>query len=356
MKGECPLMAATPKESTRTLRPSLVAAGSASFDGGYMEKTVMTVTGPIPLSKLGVTLMHEHFAFAFPGWWADESLAPYDRAAVEATCLKVLKDAKDLGYDTIVDATPADVGSRDPELFKNLSIKSGMNIIASTGIFTENGGASGYYKWQSCPLGGRNLEEDLYEMFTQELTVGIGKSGVRPGIIKVATGDPAITPYEETVIKAAVRVALEKDVPIITHCDGSTVGPAQQDLFLKFGMNPARVMIGHQNNSLDIGYGLGQLKKPGFYLGFDRMNPDMTDQAEDNAVSLITQGYGDRIMLSHDCIMVWLGRPGNPPPHFADWNPKFMHKKIFPKMKAAGITEEQIRSILADNPRRFFGG
>lgn len=321
-----------------------------------MEKTVMTVTGPISLDKLGLTLMHEHFTFAFPGWYADDSLAPYDRDVAEATCLRVLDDVKDRGINTIVDATPPDMGGRDPFLLKSLAEKSGINIMAVTGMFTENGGASGYYKWQSSPLGGRKLEEDLYELFTREITVGIGKSGVKAGLIKVATGDPVITGYEETVIKAAVRVAKQTGVSIITHTDGATVGPAQQDLFLRLGANPERIMIGHQNNSTDISYALSQLQKPGFYLGFDRVNPDMTDEALDNAVSLVAQGYGDRIILSHDSIFLWLGRPMNPLPHFADWNPNFLFKKLIPKMKAAGVTDEQIRSILVDNPRRFFGG
>jgi len=137
-----------------------------------MKRNVMTVTGPISTDQLGMTLMHEHFAFAFPGWYADDSLAPYDREAAEGLCLKVLKDLKEVGVKTVVDATPADVGGRDPVLLKSLSEKSGINIIAVTGIYTEMGGASSYYKFQST-LGGRNLEQDLYELFLREITVGI---------------------------------------------------------------------------------------------------------------------------------------------------------------------------------------
>ena len=85
-----------------------------------MEKTVMSVTGPIPLDKLGMTLMHEHITFAYPGWFADDSLTPYDREETEKECLKVLEDVKRLGVQTIVDATAADVGGRDPILLKNL--------------------------------------------------------------------------------------------------------------------------------------------------------------------------------------------------------------------------------------------
>jgi phosphotriesterase-related protein len=320
-----------------------------------MGKTVMTVTGPVPANSLGVSLMHEHFTFAYPGWFADDSLSPYNRDAAEAACLKILEDVKKFGVQTIVDATAADVGGRDPVLLKNLSKKSGVNIIAATGLFPESVGAGGYYKWQST-MRGRNLEEDLYELFSTEINIGIRGSGVKAGILKVATGDPGITEYEATVFKAAVRVAKETGVPIITHTEAATVGPAQQDLFLRLGANPERIMIGHQNNSEIIDYALSQLEKPGFYLGFDRVNPLMSAASEDNIVSLMTRGFGDRLMISHDCIFVWLGRPGNFPEQFAGWHPDYLFKKLLPKMKAAGVTDEQIQGILVDNPRRFFGG
>lgn len=317
-----------------------------------MKKTVMTVTGPVPPDCLGRTLMHEHFTFAYPGWYADDTLAPYDREAAETICLNVLEDVKSLGVKTIVDATPADVGGRDPILLKRLSEKSGVYIIAATGLFWENVGAGNYYKWQST-MRGRNLEEDLYELFSTELTVGIQRSGVKAGIIKVATGDPLISDYEAAVFKAAVRVAKETGVSILTHTEAATVGPVQQDLFLKLGADPARIMIGHQNNSEDIEYALAQLARPGFYLGFDRVNPLMSAASEDNIVSLVKRGFGDRIMLSHDCIFMWLGRPGKLPPQYSDWYPDYIFKRLIPKMQAAGVTEEQISVILVDNPRKF---
>ena len=321
---------------------------------GTMEKTVMTVTGPVPVNQLGLTLIHEHFTFAYPGWFADDSLSPYDRNHAESACLKILEDVKKLGVRTIVDATAADVGGRDPILLKNLSLKSGVYIIASTGLFPESVGAANYYKWQSA-MRGRNLEEDLYELFTTELTVGIRGSGVKAGILKVATGDPIISDYESTVIKIAVRVAKERGVSIITHTEADAVGPAQQELFLRFGADPERIMIGHQNNSLELEYALRQLERPGFYLGFDRLNPLMSPKAEDNIVALVARGYADRIMVSHDCIFFWLGRPGKLQTKYADWYPDFLFKRLLPKMSAAGVTDKQIQSILVDNPMRFFG-
>ena len=193
-------------------------------------------------------------------------------------------------------------------------------------------------------------------MFTTELTIGIQGSGVKAGIIKVATGDPFISDYEATVFKVAVRVAKEQGVSIITHTEAATVGPAQQDLFLQFGAEPSRVMIGHQNNSEELGYALAQMAKPGFYLGFDRVNPLMSPASEDNIVSLVVRGFGGRILLSHDCIFMWLGRPGKLPPQYADWYPDYIFRRFIPRMKASGVTDEQIQGILTDNPRRFLAG
>jgi len=48
-----------------------------------MGKTVMTVTEPIPPECLGLTLIHEHVTFAYPGWYVDNSLAPYDLIDME---------------------------------------------------------------------------------------------------------------------------------------------------------------------------------------------------------------------------------------------------------------------------------
>lgn len=320
-----------------------------------MGKSVMTVTGPVSSDELGVTLMHEHFAFGFPGWYADDSLAPYDRQSVEAECLTVLEDLKGLGIKTVVDATPLDVGGRDPYLMKSLSEKSGVNIIAVTGMYTECGGAPGYWKWQA-EMGGRNIEEDLYELFTREIATGIGKSGVRAGLLKVATSDPVITEYEKTAIRAAVRVSKEQGVSIITHVEGTTVGPAQQELLLDLGAEPKGIMIGHQNNSADISYHLSQLQKPGFYLAFDRTAsiPMEPQETEEIIISLIKQGYADRLILSHDSTIVWLGRPWKRPASWADWTPRYLHTKLVPKMKAAGVTDGQIKTIFVDNPRRFF--
>ena len=44
----------------------------------FKQGMVNTALGPISPAKLGTTLMHEHFVFGYPGWYADDTIAPYD--------------------------------------------------------------------------------------------------------------------------------------------------------------------------------------------------------------------------------------------------------------------------------------
>jgi phosphotriesterase-related protein len=250
-----------------------------------------------------------------------------------------------------------DVGGRDPILLKNLAKKTGLNIVVATGMYWEGEGSTRYYKWNQGV--GRNIEDDFYELFKREITVGIGKTGVKAGLIKLASGDPTISDYEKIVFKAGVRAAKDTGVSITTHCQGGTVGLAQQDLFLSLGANPKRIIIGHQNNSIDLNYHLAQLQRPGFFLGFDRTSL-MDPKAEDNIIELVKRGYANRLTISHDSVGTWLGRPFTWPAAWKavadNWYPTYIHKKFIPKAKAAGVTDEQINTIFVDNPRRFFTG
>jgi phosphotriesterase-related protein len=317
---------------------------------------VMTVLGPVPAEKLGVTLVHEHAAAGFAGWDADRSLFPYDPKLVETRWIKLLKELNALGISTVVDPNMADMGGRDPVVLRNASKKTGVHTIMATGLYWEGMGGAAHYKFLQDQ--GRNIEQDIYELFMTEIKTGINKTGIKAGLIKLASSDPHMTEYEKTVFRAGVRAAKETGLPITTHCQGPNVGPEQMDFFLSLGVDTNKIVIGHQNNSTDLNYFLRQLERPGFYLGFDRTG--FSDpKAEDCIIELVKRGYANRIMLSHDYVATWLGRPftmaGD---RFTEeyWYPTYIHKKFIPRMKAAGVTDEQIKTMLVDNPRRWFAG
>jgi len=323
---------------------------------------VNTVLGPVKAEKLGTTLMHEHFAFAYPGWFADATIAPYDYKATLKTNLDVIKKAQKYGITTIVDATTNDVGGRDPKLYKALAKKTGINIICSTGMYTEHEGSPAYFKTRQ-DWYGTDIAKMLSEVFIKEITDGIGTSGVKAGVIKVGTsGGGPISRYETSVLKAAVVAQKATGLPIITHTSGPAGGIEQADLFLKEGADPKKVMIGHVSNSKDIEYHKAILAK-GVYIAFDRFGLEIftpTPVLVKIVAQLCKEGYAKQIMLSHDTVNVWLGRPYAPPQALlkalANWRIDHISENVIPALKAQGVTDEQIKTMMVDNPRNLFLG
>jgi len=332
----------------------LACASVLFFASASFAAKAMTVLGPISPDKMGVTLSHEHINFAYPGYQADASVAPYDQKVSQKNWMDVNKTWKKYGVKTVVCPDLNDTGHRDPIAYRNVAKATGINAIIATGLYWEGEGNSRYFKYLGAA--GLNMEDAIYDMFLHELTKGIGKTGVKAGLVKISTGDPEISDYEKTVMRAAVRAAKEANVPITTHCQGSTVGIKQMEYFLSLGADPKKIIIGHQNNSADLNYHLEQLKNPGFFIGFDRISLMNVPKSEENMIELIKMGYADRIVMSHDFPVTWPGRKTDPITAFkADkWSPFYIFKTLIPNMKAAGITDAQIKQIMVDNPRRLF--
>lgn len=322
---------------------------------------INSVLGPISPDKLGTTLVHEHFAFAYPGWFADKTIADTDFKTIYKTNLGVIRAAQKYGIKTIIDATTNDVGGRDPVLYKKLAKKTGMNIICSTGLYTEHEGSPAYFKTRMAF--GTDISKMMSELFIKEITQGIGKSGVKAGVIKCGTsGGGKISPYETAVLKAAVVAQKETGVPIITHTDGPAGGVEQAEFFIAEGANPKKVMIGHVSNSKDIEYHKAILAK-GVYIAFDRIGLEIftpTDINVKNIAELCKLGYANQIMLSHDTVNVWLGRPLEAPAPvakmLANWRIDHISQNVLPALKARGVTDEQIKTMMVDNPKNLFLG
>lgn len=311
---------------------------------------VNTVLGQISPSELGKTLMHEHIMFGFGGWYANYTITPFDRENCINTALNTMKRLKTYGINTVVDATPNDCG-RDTELLKEVSEKSGINIVCSTGLYAEAEGAPGYFKFRNSVIG--DAATEIYELFATEITQGIGTTGVRAGVIKVATSDGQITSYEEMVLRAAARTQMETGVPIITHTGGfSTMGVEQADLFISEGVSPNRIVIGHIGGSGDIKYHLTLIGK-GVYIAFDRLGLPMfgSDEMQKACIiGLIGIGYENKILFSHDFVWYFLGKTP------IDMSPTHIFENIIPSLKQAGVTEDKINTITVENPRRLFAG
>lgn len=317
---------------------------------------VNSVLGPISSDDLGITLPHEHLVTVLGAGWEYDAKSQFDHKAVVQKCVELLKDAKVYGVKTLVDATSIDCG-RNLQVMKEVSERVGINVICSTGLFYEGVGASGYLKTRS-ELG-FDIITELCETFVIEITQGIRDTGVKAGVIKVATREGIISQYDEMVLRAAARAQKETGVPIITHTDGGTMGSEQADIMISEGGDPKRIMIGHCGSSSDLRYFIRILEK-GVYIAFDRMGGWKMPYAITKAciIGLISMGYANRILLSHDQIPCEQGREPKmlsrlPRP---DWTYTFISATVIPDLKKAGISDDIINTMILENPRRLFGG
>ena len=216
-----------------------------------MAKQINTVLGPIEAKDLGKTLMHEHLIYGFCGFQGDYTMGPFD----ELTCIKENMDwltplRDDYGFKTIVDATNNECG-RDPFFLAKMATIMNMNIICSTGYYYEPASAYMYWKFRS---GFADVVAEMAEMMKTEMTVGIGNTGIKAGVIKLASSNGEITPFEQKFFEAAARVNQEIGATIITHTELGTMGPEQAKLLIENGANPSDVSIGHMCGNTDLDY------------------------------------------------------------------------------------------------------
>ena len=316
---------------------------------------ITTVLGPRAADALGKTLIHEHVIIGFPGWYLDNRWPKYERGEAMARAVDAFERIKDFGVQSFVDPCPNDLG-RDVEFSAELAQKTGVNIVCSTGL---------YYEAAGIPYLMRGLEEaELTEIFLKEIEDGVGDTGIKPGVVKVATGDGVVSDYERKVVTAAARAAHHAGLPVMSHTENCTCGHDQIDIVTGAGIAPDRFIVGHSDGADALDY-QASLAERGVFVGFDRFGielfaPDAVRVK--NFKALADKGYVRQLMMSQDYVTVAKGGlPGVPPGTkvediLPNWGLTHIFERIIPQLKAEGMTDADFETILVENPRRFLAG
>lgn len=321
---------------------------------------VNTVSGPVSPDQLGRTLMHEHFLFGYCGFQGDATLGGFRGQEYLDACVKAVEDARAYGIETIVDATTNECG-RNVRFLQKVADTTGINIICSTGYYFEAESSFAYWNFRK---GFADIGQEIYEMMLAEVTRGIEGTGIKAGVIKLASSCQQITPMEEIFFKAAARVQKETGVVIITHTQRGTMGPQQADLLIANGADPSKIAIGHMCGNTDVSYHEEVLKR-GVYVNLDRFglqgelfHTPTDGQRMDLIKALVDKGYGGRILLGHDSVNVNLGRPivmtEMMRQSLKDANIRTIGAKVLPGLKERGMNDGQIDALLRANPRNLF--
>lgn len=305
--------------------------------------TIQSATGPLETADLGLTLMHEHVLVMWPPM-LQQYPEVYDREALMGRAIERLRSAREAGVRSMVDLTPVDLG-RDATFIREAARASDMQIIVATGF---------YYTRPFYFLG--RDDADMTALMVRDITEGISTTGVRANVIKCAS-EPEVDPVNERVLRASARAHRQTGVPICTHTfPANRTGLEQQRVFKDEGADLSRIVIGHSDDSDDIGY-LEQIIQNGSYCGMDRIGipaPRTNEQRADMVTALVERGYADRITLSHDS-SVFLDMVD--PDRLAgatDWRYEFIPTGFSDMLRERGVSDDAIEQMTVRNPRTIF--
>jgi phosphotriesterase-related protein len=313
-----------------------------------------TARGAIDTAALGVTLMHEHVFILTPDITANYPEVWGDEAQREADAITRLNELKSRGVDSIVDLTVIGMGRYIPRVAR-VAAATDINIVVATGVYTYND-VPMYFHFTG-PGGAFGDSEPMVDMFVRDIQHGIADTGVKAAILKCATDEPGVTPGVERVLRAVAKAHRLTGVPISTHTHAATRrGLEQQRIFADEGVDLSRVVIGHSGDTTDLDY-LEELIGNGSYIGMDRFGVDVFLPFEDrvNTVAkMCERGHADKMVLSHDavCFMDWV--PEELLPALPNWHYLHIHNDVIPALKDRGVTDDQLTTMLVDNPRTIF--
>ena len=351
-----------------------------------MAGKVMTVRGPIEPGQLGITLMHEHLFVATTrtympddntpatDWWLWEQDLTMDRldltrarrpimdnwfVADEQTAIEEAIEFRNLGGGTLVELTSIGI-RRDPLAMARVSYATGLNVVMGTGWYMKL-----YHPDDMDTL----TVEDMTDEIVHDITVGVGDTGIRSGIIgEVGIEGAPITENEVKSIRASGRASRLTGAPITFHRGGQGREKlAVIGILAEEGADLSRVIFGHSDplaSDMDL---MLEMLGHGVYIEFDLMGrvavplrfvPDGDDlrsfmsSAGTAAVAeaiprLIDAGYVDQILLSQDVsAKMQLKKYGGT-------GYSFIFEKFLPELRSRGVAEEHIQTMMVENPKRI---
>ena len=343
-----------------------------------LKGRVQTVIGPIDPGELGVTLMHEHLLIDLECYfqgpdeaseraWVDAPLTidrlggVGARVAYNLDNLKLLDEGAAIdeasrfryaGGGTLVDVTSRGI-ARDPLALARISRATGLNVVM---------GASYYVPFAHPPDMDAKSEDEIVEEIVHDVTVGVGETGVRSGIIGEVGNFHPLSENERKVLRASAAAHLKTGAPITIHPGADRIEIV--DILAKSGADPRHVVMGHLGPGPAEPSSFKPLAETGCFLQFDHfggfedtsfdLRPDLppspgigNDVQRLLAVEfLVEQGHLDQVLISHDvCLKTH---------HVRNGGKGYAHilENIVPRMRRRGFTEDQINAILVENPKR----
>jgi phosphotriesterase-related protein len=214
-----------------------------------------------------------------------------------------------------------------------MSERSGLPIVAGGGFYAQPFYPQEVAKWSEDQI----VDELLKHAHTQP----IGAFG-EIGTWTLMTDD------EKKVFRAIGRAHVKTNLPIFTHSDFGRGINEQLDTFESVGVKPQSVCIGHVGGLRDADpVAVKAICKRGAFVGYDRQGGPGDALNVPQVKALIDAGYAANLLFASDLSSANQLKKNNGGGYGKTVT------VFVPKLKAAGVDEAVLHSILVDNPRRF---
>jgi phosphotriesterase-related protein len=313
---------------------------------------VRTVLGLVPAEELGVVLIHESLLSVVPG----AEYAPeikMDKSEIFEVLKRKLTEFRRNGGKTIVDRTGMFHG-RDVKLYETLSKTTGVHIVASTGLGPEPM-LSGYFVTPQKNPPTPWSAEQFADLFAKEVTEGIvvpriERSGLA-GLVTSIASRSGITEKETNLFRGSAQAALTTGVPVSVQYGADAI--SDLELLLGEGIESNRVIIGGLDR-LDAvkRREVFAVARRGAYVALDHVGWSTyegyvnDEQRVQLVVELFKEGLGDRVLISTNAVGVAKGHEAK------DISYDYLLTTFVPLLRKAGVTDEQVRGLLEENPKR----
>lgn len=262
-----------------------------------MSGMIRTLGADIPAEEAGPTYAHEHLIIDSP---LIESAMPHVHLHSVEEGVAEVQTCVAAGVRTMVDAMPAASG-RDPDKLARISIRSGMKMVAVTGLHTDK-----YY--DDVPWTREESSEQLAERFIADIEEGIDhhdylgesidRSEVRAGVIRVAAPTAQLSDRDRRLFEAGAIAHQRTGAPILTHTEAGQGGMNQIEELLGHDIAPRRIALSHTDKIIDPGYHREMLET-GVFLCYDQglRAPAQTAGLID---AMTAAGFAGQLLLGTD--------------------------------------------------------